>query len=337
MDGDGHYWPAQPPGLPPSFYPTPADPLVSPNFEGWWRRSFALVRQIWKPALTLQAILIVPTAALLIPSNLVLADQQNALLTASNERPGDITPLVDYMTSVGGTMLPFLIVSLVSAIATSITARLVVQAATGQPVVLKAAATSALRRAHAVVGWQLLGGLLTGLAVLACILPVVYVAAALVILPVVVTLERGAGVARCFSLFNAHVGTSVSRVATFVGLTIAASVVVGVVGTVLEIAIGGTAGNVAASIVEASYYLPAGVVLPALLVTTYADMRARREPFSTAYLAPAPVSPAAETQPAAGSAPAGAAPSVSPAPPPQAPPASEAPPEKPGPETPSAP
>ncbi|WP_106315249.1 hypothetical protein [Actinoplanes italicus] len=288
MDGNGNYWPAQPPGLPPAFYPTPADPLVSPDFAGWWRRSFALVRRIWKPALTLQAILVVPMAALLIPSQLMLAEQQENLQEAAVARPGDIAPLADALTVGFASLGMTFAVLLISTVATSITARMVVRAATGQPVGLKAAAASALRRVHAVIGWQIVGLLLAGLSVLACVLPVIYVAAVIAILPVVATLERGTGVGRCFALFNADLGTSVSRVATILGLNIGASLALGVVSVALEIIVGGTAGNVAGSVLNALYYLPAGVILPPLLVTAYADMRARREPFSTAYLAPAP-------------------------------------------------
>jgi hypothetical protein len=287
-DGNGHYWPAQPPGLPPSFYPTPADPLVSPNFEGWWQRSFALAGRIWKPALKLQAILVVPMAALTIPASLTMTEQQEKLQQATAERPGDLTPLADFMTAAFGSLGLTFAVALISVVATAITAQMVVLAATGQPVGLKAAAGTALRRAHAVVGWQIVATLLACVSVLACFLPVIYVAAVIMILPVVVTLERGTGIGRCFSLFNADLGTSVSRIATIFGLNIAASIVLGVIGVVLEVGIGGTAGSVVASILSVLYYLPAGVFLPPLLVTAYADMRARREPFSTAYLAPPP-------------------------------------------------
>ena len=38
--------------------------------------------------------------------------------------------------------------------------------------------------------------------------------------------------------------------------------------------------------VSAVFSVATGVVSPALLLTTYADMRARLEPFSTAYLMP---------------------------------------------------
>ncbi|MEU4624433.1 hypothetical protein AB0G04_31210 [Actinoplanes sp. NPDC023801] len=287
-DGNGHYWPAQPPGLPPSFYPTPADPLVSPNFEGWWRRSFALAGRIWKPALTLQAILLVPMAALVVPAGVVMSEQQEKLQKATVARPGDLTPLADFMTAVLGSVGLTFVAALISMVATSITARMVVLAATGQPVTLKAAAGTALRRAHAVIGWQIVATLVAGVSLLACFLPVIYVAAVIMILPVVVTLERGTGLGRCFALFNADLGTSVSRIATIFGLNVAASVVLGVIGAVLEVAVGGTTGAVAAGALNALYYLPAGVVLPPLLVTAYADMRARREPFSTAYLAPVP-------------------------------------------------
>jgi hypothetical protein len=293
MDGNGHYWPAQPPGLPPSFYPTPADPLVSPTYEGWWRRSFSLAARIWKPALTLQAILFVPLLALVVPAGVVMAEEQEKFQKAAAEQPGEVGPLFDFMTAVLGVSGLSFVAALVTVLTTAITVQLVVLTATGRAAGLRAAAGLALRRAHALIGWQIAGALLTGLGLLACGLPGVYVMAAILVLPVVVTLERGAGIGRCFALFHASFGTAVSRIATIVGLQIALSVVLGIIGIAVQIAVGGSAGIVASTVVSALHYLPAGVFVPPLLVTAYADMRARREPFSTAYLAPAPTPQAA--------------------------------------------
>ncbi|KHD78871.1 hypothetical protein MB27_01810 [Actinoplanes utahensis] len=289
-DGNGHYWPGQPPLIPASFYPTPADPLVSPNYEGWWRRSVTLAARIWKPSLVLHAILVLPTLALTVPAD--------AYFTAENERlqatavrgatTAGFAPLVELFQAYLVLLAALLASALVSAIATAIAVRLVVLAATGQPVSLRAAAGYGLRRTHAVLGWGLLGGLLTGASVLLCVLPVFYVAAVLTVLTVVVTLEPGSGIGRCFAIFHADFGTSVARVATIFGITVAAAVGLGLAGAVLTTALGTTGGLAVATLMDGAFTLAAGIILPPMLVTAYADMRARLEPFSTAYLAPPP-------------------------------------------------
>lgn len=285
-DGNGHYWPAQPPMIPPEFYPTPADPLVSPDYPGWWRRSVRLIRQVWKPAMAVHAIAAVPSLALTVPADLALTAESRAAITD----PSTFVPHLGAMALILGAVL---VASLIAAVATAVNVHLVVQAATGQPVDLRTAAAAGLRRSPVVIGWLLIANLLTSIAFLMCVLPVFYVGAALMVLPVVVTLERGSGVSRAFTLFHADLGTSVSRVATVFALTAGATIALGTVAATLEPAIGGTAGTVTASLWNGLYLLLAGVALAPLLVTAYADMRARSEPFSTAYLMPGPTRPPA--------------------------------------------
>src|SRR3954464_15775516 len=54
----------------------PADPLVSNDFNGWWRRSFHLVRAAWRPMAVIQAIVAVPILVLLLPAMLTFQDKQ---------------------------------------------------------------------------------------------------------------------------------------------------------------------------------------------------------------------------------------------------------------------
>ncbi|HWS36847.1 MAG TPA: hypothetical protein VN408_29415, partial [Actinoplanes sp.] len=284
-DGNGHYWPAQPPMIPPPFYATPTDPLVSPDYPGWWRRSITLIRQIWKPALILHTIAAVPTLALTVPTDLAFTAQTQALMTTE---PPVFLP---YLGAVALTIAAVLAASLIAAVTTAVNVHLVIQAATGQPVNLRTAATTGLRRAPAVIGWLLIANLLTTVALLMCVLPVFYVGAALMILPVLVTVERGSGISRAFALFHADLGTSVARVASLFGLTAGMTIALSTVSVTLELAIGGTAGTVTASLWNGLYLLPAGIAVTPLLVTAYADMRSRLEPFSTAYLMPPPPPP----------------------------------------------
>ncbi len=298
LDGNGQYWPAQPPGIPQSYYPTPADPLVSPDYEGWWRRGLRLAGQVWKPALTLHAIVTVPTLALLIPANVLLTEENRLLQTAMLDEDTAMPALSGYLTATLVFLAATLAVGLISAAAAAVNVRLVVQAATGQPIRLGTATAEGLRRVPALIGWTLLGNLLAVVAVLMCVLPVFYVGAVLMVLPVLVTLERGTGIGRAFTLFHADLGTSVARVATIAGLTAVTAMALTAVEVGLEVVVGGTTGTVVGGLWNGVYYLVAGLALPPLLVTAYADMRSRLEPFSTAYLMPRqPAQPSAPTPP----------------------------------------
>ncbi|BEL09685.1 hypothetical protein Q0Z83_078760 [Actinoplanes sichuanensis] len=285
-DGNGHYWPGQPPSLPPAYYPTPADPLVSPDYEGWWRRGVALARQTWRQVLTVHLIAAVPTTALVLPATLRFNEETAALGLVPGRALPDMTEYLRAALQLVGVSV---VASLISAVAVTVSLQLVVLAATGRPVSIPVAFRVGIRRAPAVIGWGLLAGFVYAGAFLACFLPILYVAAALMVLPVIVTLERGSGIGRAFTLFHADLGTSVSRVATMFGLNLAGIIVSAVIGAVGQAVIGGSAATVGAALLNTVAGLVIGILLTPLLVTAYADMRARREPFSTAYLAPTPV------------------------------------------------
>ncbi|GIF41001.1 hypothetical protein [Actinoplanes xinjiangensis] len=286
MDGNGHYWPGQPPALPPAYYPTPADPLVSPNYEGWWQRGITLARQTWKQVLTVHAITAIPTTALTLPAGLRLADESDAMTAAIEASPGRMPDLSGYLPAVLQFGALSIVASLISAVAVAVSIQLVVLAATGRPVSIAVAFRAGVRRAPAVIGWGALAAFVYLGAALACLLPIVYVAAALITLPVVATLERGAGIGRSFTLFHADLGTSVSRIATMLALSLGSLLVFGLIGGAVEVAVGGAAGVIVSTLFTSVAGLVIGIFTTPLLVATYADMRARREPFSTAYLVP---------------------------------------------------
>jgi hypothetical protein len=171
-----------------------------------------------------------------------------------------------------------------------------VQRATGQPVSISAALGGGLRRVPAMLGWGILQILLILLGFLLCLLPGFYVVIALYILPAVVLLERGQGIGRAFKLFHADFGASIARVATIGGLGLAFAMVENAFTSLIG---GGFVTDepltvplaVAAGIVSVAIWVASAIVLAPMLLTAYADMRARREPFSTAYLTPDPHRP----------------------------------------------
>ena len=130
-------------------------------------------------------------------------------------------------------------------------------------------------------------------------LPVIYVGAVFTILPAVIAFERGNAISRCFSLFHADLGSSVGRVATVAGLNLVGSLILGVLTFVITLAALGSAGldatadvssgatatvGTLTAVLNGLYYFISGILLPPLLVTAYADMRARHEPFASASL-----------------------------------------------------
>jgi hypothetical protein len=147
------------------------------------------------------------------------------------------------------------------------------------------------------------------------VLPAIYFYIVLLILPVAVTFERGgAGIGRCFKLFHANVGVGAARLCTVAGLALVVGIVSSVIGVIVAAADLGNATTpasagpfAAASTTAVIVRTAVGGLLAALLrtftsillLTAYADLRARVEPLSTAVLAaeigiapPAPAAPA---------------------------------------------
>ncbi|MEV6602468.1 hypothetical protein AB0M36_37305 [Actinoplanes sp. NPDC051346] len=268
----------------PGWYASPDDPLVSPNFGGWWTRAFALLSAAWRPMAVVQLFWALPLV--LLDVFIILAPVETETGT-NGEFTGGL--LVALLISLG-TDLVAMLLSFVTLLAT---VQILVQRATDQPVSVREALMTGLRRAPAMLGWGLLSGLLIMVGLLFCILPGLYVALAMSVLPVVVLLERGNGIGRAFELFHANFGAAIGRVATTAGVMLAFTLAGGalVLGLQPTDALSGddvTVGvALTTAIISTTVSIISNVVVSPLLLTAYADMRARHEPFSTAYLRPA--------------------------------------------------
>ena len=293
-------WPGQPVAPPPYGWMTqsrfdPSDPLVSDDYSGWWRRSIAIMRKGWRQLALLQLLFVIPILAFQVPAEFIAEREQRGLGASLG---ADTTAAPDFGAILGPLTLVFaaaLVAAAIYTLGTLATMRMVAVIATGGRPSIGAALGAAARRVPAMIGWYILAALLATVALLACLLPVVYVAAALTILPAVVLFERGGAIPRCFRLFHADFGASVSRIATIFGLAIAMSVVVGMVTFLVTLAVQGSAAidttadvstagltvtTAVSAVLNGLTYLLAGVVGTPLIVTAYADMRARHEPFS---------------------------------------------------------
>ena len=268
--------------LPPRFYAAPDDPLVSNDFPGWWTRSFRLVRTAWRPLLLIQLISAVPAEMV----QMWGAFTSNDRIATTGSWRDVVEPFLP--------LLPFLlIVTLLGLVTALAMQRVLVQAVTARPIAIGAALLDGLRRTPALLGWGLVAGLVIVVGLVCCVLPGVYLAAVFAILPVVVLLERGNAFTRSFQLFHGDFGIALSRVATIFGVTVASFCAEGQFARVLApgpldgAEASSTWSIVASNLLYALFALANAILLTPMLLTAYADMRARREPFSTAYLAPA--------------------------------------------------
>ncbi|MET7396237.1 hypothetical protein ABZS66_22410 [Dactylosporangium sp. NPDC005572] len=279
------------------------DPLISPNYGGWWQRTMAILKTAWKPLATLQAIGIVANVVLTVPPALYLVYLQSQLPTDPNTTQQiDLGPFLGVL---GLTFLGVFLVLLVQFAVVIASNHIGVAVASGvQPQVGRSLALAA-KRVFPLIGWQLLAGLITVVGFCACILPGFYLIAVFLVLPVVVTFERTNVISRCFQLFHGDLGSSIARVATVWGISIGVAVIASIIGQVIQVAFGGaesltgnfettgpvltaalTVGIVVSSIFTAVLTAAGSVLTAPLTLTAYADMRARIEPgLSTARLA----------------------------------------------------
>jgi hypothetical protein len=270
--------------LPASYYAGPNDPLVSSDFSGWWNKSFRLLRGAWRPIVVLQAISAIPQIVFLVQ----LDTRTNDLVTAINNNPeptvDDLVALFDPYVSL---ILPFLIALVVGMITGLASMQLMVQQATGQPLSIAKALQAALRRVPAMIGWGIPASLMVGVGLLFCALPGIYLLFVFSVLSAVIMLERGNAISRVFALFHADFGASLARVVVAGAVSFGLNTVANIITSPIAAAAGpSTTTSIVTQTISGVIALIGGTLTIAMLLTAYADMRARHEPFSTAYLIP---------------------------------------------------
>ncbi|WP_203728382.1 hypothetical protein [Paractinoplanes durhamensis] len=279
--GYGPPYSAVPGQLPASYYAGPSDPLVSPDFSGWWSRSFRLVQATWQPLVVIQLITAIPLIIMLIQLDL-RQDTLNTQLDTSGAI--DWNAIISPFYAVIPVALLAIVFDLIGSLACL---QLLVQRATGQPLSIGDALKTAARRAPALLGWGLLAGLMVLVGLLFCILPGIYLLLVFSLLPAVVLLERGNTIGRVFALFHADFGAALGRVLVAAAVAFGISLVEGLITAPITASVGpSTATTIITQLISGVFTIAAGVLAAAFLLTTYADLRARHEPFSTAYLLP---------------------------------------------------
>ena len=266
--------------MPAGYYAGPDDPLVSADFGGWWRRGFTLLAATWQQLALVQLIWVVPFLIFMLAT---ASSDTFTYSTTANYDDFDVrSELVEPLLLVTPALI---IIGLLSGIVQLATLDLLVQRATGRPMSIGAALRTGLRRVLPLIGWEILAGLLVVVGLVFCLLPGFYVLTVVLVLPVIILLERGQGIGRAFQLFHADFGAALARIVTIIALYFGFAVVEMIFSAVLAPTEDpSTAINVLMAIVSAAFSVATTVVVSPLLLTAYADMRARREPFSTAYL-----------------------------------------------------
>jgi len=272
--------------VPPGMY-VAQEPLVSPDFSGWWTRGIAIVKAGWRPIAGVQVGGALVAYALSLPLGLYELSLPNPVINrgvgAPPPTPGEV--LGPLLRTFGFALGAAAVTGFVSLLVTLMTVHIVVQIASGRRAQLGPAARAALPRILPLLGWSLLAGLIMVASLCACILPIFYFGAVFTVLGPVVMLERGNAIGRCFRLFHGDLGASLGRIATIVGLGFAVGIVAGVIDGVIGASTGGIdasmgtrvtvllIGGFIGTILRAAL----GVLTTPLTVLTYADQRYRLE------------------------------------------------------------
>jgi hypothetical protein len=273
-----------PPGQP---YPPPPpwDPLISPDYAGWWQRTSTLISTAWRPLLILHGAGALLWFVVLAAISVLTTVRNHVYLTSD----GGFDTLGAVVPALAGVGLGVLILVAASLLINLGTVYLIVAAATGGPLTWQAALRTVARRALPLLGWGLLVGVSIVLGLVACVLPGLYLVAVFTPLAPVVAAERGNAYTRCFRLFHGAVGTALPRAATIFGITVLVGGVAGTPLRAVQTFAGSTAILVAGSLVgvliQVVVSAAAGLVTAALATTAYADVRARREPVNAVVIA----------------------------------------------------
>lgn len=276
-------YPSQP--YPP---PPPWDPLIGHTYAGWWQRTVALVRTAWRPLLMLHGAGAVLWLVVLATVGVRAVVGGGAALASGGDRLGALVPA---FTGVGlGVGVAVLVLAAAELLINLGTVYLLVAAATGGPLTLRAVLDAIRRRAWPMLAWGLLAGASVMLG-LACLLPGLYLIAVFTLLAPVVAVERGNAYTRCFRLFHGDLGSALPRAATIVGIAVLAG---GVAGTPLRVvqSFAGSAstatlvaGSLVGVLVQVVVSAAAGLLTASLATTAYADVRARLEPVDALVIA----------------------------------------------------
>lgn len=278
-------YPHQPyphPSAPPSAggqIPSTGDPLVPPDFSGWFQRSSSLLRRNFVRLAILQvlpaagfAVLFTFLADLYIGTFSRMSAQVAAARSAGGATPPPATDMSVASSPV--ILITQVVATTVGLFALAATYHVLIRDATDRPSSVGAALRFVASRALPLLGWGLLSVIVVRLGS-QLFVPGLYLQVALMTpLVGVVVLER-TDIRRCFALVhNGRFWATFGR-AAIAGLLMGIYAVPVVIVAVL---VGWLAGITAGAIVAAVLLIPAGAYLATAQVVMYAELRAHKDP-----------------------------------------------------------
>lgn len=279
-----------PPPPPPAYpsgtgypYPgSPYDPLVAYDFSSWIDRLVGVVKRSGKRLLSLVVLgYLLPIVGVgLVVFGLLFG---TTLTMDPFEGIGAIAPVIPFLVFLVVAGIYLYLVTVLAAV------KIATNDAAGRPISIVDAYRSSWPLGWPTFGWSLAAGFLTGLGLLACLLPGIYLFIAFSVLVPVMAFQRQGGLAGSFELVNSNFWPVAGRIAMLYGVTTAVSLALQVVGDQVEVPMAtppiAAATAVVGVIASLAVDLLIEVVVLAGLVVTYAELRGRRQPgLTTAHL-----------------------------------------------------
>jgi len=274
-----------------------SDPLVLPpnsSLGAWFSKVQEISRRSWKAALIIVGLgIAVPNAIV----NLIQSITEVGALFGATAitKPGNSSAEL-------GSILIGSLVTLVFSVAAIFVAAagwaagtwaLTREAATGQPANIGEAFRFGFGRALSLGLWSILVGLMVVVGLCACLIGSPYLAFATSMFGFVAVFERGQNpIGRSFKLTHANFGPTLGRFAillvVFIGYTLILGTIIGAIGAAIAL---GTSGSLASNVflgvlgaIESLLTTPVYALFLVGLLPTYAELRAREAPLSTAQL-----------------------------------------------------
>lgn len=284
----------------------PNDPLVNPpqaGINGWFNRIGGMFKRSWKSMAVIFAITyLVPSVVLaVIVAGATFFLAARILASLPNQDAVAAKSDLDIL----GIGVPLMILAVLVALVVIIVTQMagyaaatyaVTREACGQRVGLGEALGYGFRRSLGLVGWQFLVGLLIVVGLIACILPGLYVYAATALFGPIYLFERRSPIGRSFSIFNNNLGRVLGRLALILCATIVAGVMTSIIDNIGAMATGNLgnttlelsatiASTVVSSVLGLVIQLPLTMITFAGILLTYTEQRGYEDTVNAGTLA----------------------------------------------------
>lgn len=261
------------------------DPLVSTDLSSWFSKVFAGMRRSWKSLLIYRLIALVPSILVAIAlrgvTKQIAQPSRNVRFTIGGGAL--VLTMVSYLSSI-----------VIYAVSTAASAHVLAHDALSESqgssarVDWQQGLRFGFSRVLPMIGWSLATGLLVGVGFLFCLVPGIYLGVIFFgTLTGVVAFERPSSVvSRCFELMKGNWWEMFGRALLVVVGLIVVSCGIGLLSGGFTIATSGsTTGSVGSIFASSLLNIPIAMFLSVAAIVTYAELRRKLEPISSAQLA----------------------------------------------------